>query len=460
MIVHKFGGTSVGDAGRMASVAEIIAASQRKGPTAVVVSAMMGTTNRLIAGARAAAAGDRNAARETRVWIEKTHLAVVEELLTGQEAEEVKAEAERLLDSLVRFLDSIAVLGELTARGHDAVVGFGERLSATLLAAALRCRGTRAEAITATELIVTDGTFGAAKPRMKATYKRMAARVRPLAEAGVVPVITGYIGATEDGVPTTLGRSGSDFSAAIVAACLEADELRIWTDVDGILTADPNVVPNARVLRELSYSEAERLARFGAEVLHPRTVGPVIKNGIPLRIVNSFNPTDPGTLIVERPSAERSIWPAIVSAAGLRLLRLCGGNGDWRLGSAIHAIRALGDVGIDVLMLSQSFSEQGINVVVREEDAGHAARLLSRDGGAMECADLSTVDVAAISVIGLGSSAELSIARRAFSALGDHDVPVLVVTQAATDESLSICVAGDHVADTVRFLHARLGLES
>ena len=456
MIVHKFGGTSVGDADRMACVAEIVAAGHRDGPTVVVVSAIKGTTDRLIAGARAAAAGDRDAARATRLCLETRHNEIIDRLLPLAEADCVRTENRQHLESLARFLESIAVLGELTARGHDVVVGFGERLSATILAAVLRSRGTNAVAIAATELIVTDDHFGAAKPDMEATRGRIAARVASLPAAGIVPVITGYIAATPQGVPTTLGRSGSDFSAAIIAACLDATELRIWTDVDGILTADPNVVPSARVLRELSYDEATRLARFGAEVLHPRTVGPVIRNGIPLRIVNSFNPADPGTRIVGSPGEGRDLWPAIISAGGLRLLRLRGHNGDWRLGSAIRALDALSEAGIEVLMFSQSFSEPGMSLVVREVDAAHAARVVSRDDAIILA---NQTDVATISVIGFARAGDVPVARRAFAALGDHGVPVLAVTQAAADESLSICVAGDRVQDTVRYLHARLGLE-
>lgn len=460
MIVHKFGGTSVGDAGRIASVAEIIAAGHASGPVAVVVSAVRGTTDRLIAGARAAAAGQARAAEETREWIESRHRPLILELLGGsEEAARVEDHLESLLRALSKLLESISVLGELTARGHDAVVGTGEQISAVLLAAVLRHSGTRAEAVSASQLIVTDDVFGAATPKMASTRERIAARVRPLIAEGVVPVITGYIAATEEGVPTTLGRSGSDFSAAIVAACLDADELRIWTDVDGILTADPHVVEAAHVLRELSYEEAARLARFGAEVLHARTVAPVIDHGIPLRIVNSFNPADPGTRIVEHPGRNRTLWPAIISATGLRLLRIRDLRGGWRWTMAIDRLAALRHAGIDVLMFSQSFSEQGLNVVVSESDAEPAARVLRTLNGNAETVEGSPANVAAISVVGFSDPTASSTANRAFAALGSHGVPVLAVAQAAAEDSVSVCVPGDRAADTVRLLHQALGLE-
>jgi len=457
MIVHKFGGTSVGDAERIESVARIIASSAQGEPTAVVVSAMKGTTNRLIHGARSAAAGETGATAETCSWIRAIHDEASQALLSGTERREVRDRIATQIEQLERFLESISVLGELTARGHDAVVGYGERLSSLLLAAVLCARGVKAEAVFATDLIVTDAAFGAARPEMPETCARIQERITPWVEQGVVPVITGYIGATRDGVPTTLGRSGSDFSAAIVAACLNAGELRIWTDVDGILTADPNVVPSACALRELGYDEAAQLARFGAEVLHPHTVGPVIENGIPLRIVNSFNPDDPGTRIVASPGSERALWPAIVSSEDLRLLQVGGGGDDWRIDAGISALTALSSAGIDVLMFSQSFSEQGINLVVRSADADHAARLLAKDEATVAT---EATEVATISVIAFEKNGGSSVARRAFTALGDHGVPVLAVARAASDESLSICVAGDRVADTVRFLHERLGPQS
>jgi len=465
MIVHKFGGTSLGNAERISAVSEIIAASQQNTPTSVVVSAISGTTDRLIAGARAAVTDDDATCQAALKWLSETHHAVVNTLLAGSpECDELRTVIDERLGRLERLLESISVLGELTARGHDAVLCFGEQLSSAIVAAVLRCRGVKAQSINATDLIVTDNHFGAASPQMGTTRTRVIQRLLPLVEARVVPVIPGYVGATQDGVPTTLGRSGSDFSAAIVGACLEASELRIWTDVDGILTADPNVVPNARVLRELSYEEATRLARFGAEVLHPRTIGPIIEHSIPLCILNSFNPSDPGTRIVKSPVEARRLWPAIVSATGLHLIRLRSLNGTWMLRSATAALSLLDSASIAVQMLSQSFSEQGMNLVVDEQDAEHAAHLLSQGlpesglplpGGygldAME-------RVATVSVIGLPCDRRDGIASRAFAALGKHDARVVAVTQAATEDSVTFCIPDDAVAETVRFLHHELGL--
>ncbi|MFC2095436.1 aspartate kinase [Candidatus Bipolaricaulota bacterium] len=467
MIVHKFGGTSLGNADRIDAVTGIIAASQKNSPTVVVVSAISGTTDRLIAAARAAATGDDVTSQEALVWLAQAHHAVVNTLL-GESAEggTLHSTIDKQLSRLERFLESFSVLGELTARGHDAVAGFGELLSASIVAAVLHRRGVKAEPISSTELIVTDDHFGSASPQMPATRKQIGERIRPLVDEGVIPIITGYIGATEDGVPTTLGRSGSDYSAAVIAACLGATELRIWTDVDGILTADPNVVPDARVLRELSYEEATRLARFGAEVLHPRTIGPIIQYGIPLRILNSFNPRDAGTRIVESPASERQLRPAIISATGLQLIRLRSRNGPWMLRSATEALAQLESAGIAVQMFSQSFSEQGMNLVVSEQDAEHSARLLSASNVVPDISHLGsyvldgTEKVATVSVIGLPCDRRAGIASRAFASLGKHGVRVVAVTQAASEDSVTFCIPDADVAETVRLLHRDLGLSN
>jgi aspartokinase/homoserine dehydrogenase 1 len=470
MIVHKFGGTSVGDAGRFAEVADILIGHYGKNKGAavceivVVLSAMSGVTNQLIAGAWAAAEGRDTVYRETKAALLSRHLGVVAALLNhSRERLEVGGLIEDQLHELERLYRSIAVLGELTARGRDVVASFGEQLSTSILAAVLRERGVRAQAITATQLIVTDDNFGKAKPLMDQTRQRLQQHIKPLVERGVVPVITGYIGATEGGVTTTLGRGGSDFSAAIVGAGLDAEEVWIWSDVDGILTADPNIVPQARTLTELSYAEAADLAYFGADVLHPRTIRPVTESGIPLRIVNSFNPTHPGTLIVETPSPDRQLLPAIISTTGLSLIAVGSQDDAWTLQMAARALQRLSEAGLDVLMFSQSFSEHSLNLVVREQDQAHCLKTLSREfeneRRGNVCSLGTKEKVATISVVGVPGWNETGIVSHAFSALGKRSTRVIAVAQAATEYSVSFCIPEEQVADTVRFLHRELGLE-
>ena len=471
MIVHKFGGTSVGDAARFASVADILIDQHQKhagaagGETVVVVSAMSGVTNRLIAGARAAAAGEYTVYREIKAALVSQHLDVVETLLQkNSERLGVGGLIEDQLHELGRFYRSIAMLGELTARGLDAVASFGEQLSASILAAALRERGLRSQALSATELIVTDDHFGAATPRLAQTSRQLHERVIPLVERGVIPIITGFVAATESGVTTTLGRGGSDFSAAIIGAALEAGEIWIWSDVDGILTADPNLVPGARTLAELSYAEAADLAYYGADVLHPKTIRPVTESGIPLRIVNSFNPTHPGTLIVKSPGPDRVLLPAIISTTCLSLIAIGSPDDSWTLPKAAHALQKLGEAGVDVLMFSQSFSEHNLNLVVREQDQSHCLATLSREfenGSQGSAYNLGTTEqVATVSVVGVPDWNGDGIVSHSFAALGKHGTRVIAVAQAATEHNVSFCIPEEQVAATVQFLHHELGLEA
>lgn len=469
MNVHKFGGTSVGDAACFANVADIIREHYHRSGAetgmVVVVSAMSGVTNQLIAGARAAAEGKDSLYREVKASLLNRHLTVVESLLTrNPQRLEVGGWVEDRLHELERFYRSIAMLGELTARGCDAVASFGEQLSARILAAVLCEQGMRAQVVLATELIVTDDHFGAATPIITLTRQRLQSQLKPLVERGVIPVVTGYIAATEKGVITTLGRGGSDYSAALIGAGLDADEVWIWSDVDGILTADPNLVPQARTLDQLSYTEAADLAYYGADVLHPKTIRPLMERRIPLRIVNSFNPTHPGTLIVESPSPDRKRFPAIISTTGLSLIALGSQDDSWALPLAARALEKLSDAGVDVLMFSQSFSEHNLNLVVREQDQAHCLKTLSQEFtsdrpdpryylGVKE-------QVATISVVGVPHWNENGIVSHTFKALGQCGTRVIAVAQAATEHNVSFCVPEDQAADTVRFLHRELGLEN
>ena len=497
MIVHKFGGTSVGDAQRISNVADIILLQHEKNQSrppiskpgqsplqgsAVVVSAMTGVTDQLVSGGRAAAEGKDSVYREIKSHLLQRHLEVVETLLSrSPERLEVGGLIEDRLHDLERLYRSIAVLGEFTVRGCDAVSSLGEQLSANILAAVLRERGERAQAIPATELIVTDEAFGAAQPLKEPTNQRISQRLRPLIERGVIPVITGYIAATEQGVTTTLGRGGSDYTAALLGAGLGAEEVWIWSDVDGILTADPNLVPEARTLEELSYAEAASLAYYGADVLHPKTIRPVIEADIPLRILNSFNPTHPGTLIVKEPDSKRSLWPAIISTTGLSLIAVGTRDDHWTQHAAARALQLLSDAGVEVPLFSQSFSEHSLNLVVREQNHAHCLNVLQREfGGEHTWAKPEVVEdpsierphtngiynlgvkekVATVSVVGFPGWSERGIVSRAFTALGKCGTRVIAVAQAGTEFSVSFCIPEDQVAGTVRFLHRELGPEA
>lgn len=513
MKVFKFGGTSVGSAESIARTADIVLNHRKETariglPAAldasvtgdprndskalfndaivVVVSAMSGVTDQLIEGARAAAEGDVLRPRQIKAELLHRHLEVVDTLLSGSaERYDITGVIEECLHELERLYRSIAVLGELTARGRDAVASLGEQLSSRLLAAVLRQRGVRAEAVSATRLLVTDDRFGAAAPLMDKTRQRLQEEIKPLLERELTPVITGYVGATERGVTTTLGRGGSDYSAAIIGTCLDAREVWIWTDVDGILTADPNLVPNARSLVELSYAEAADIAYFGADVLHPKTIRPAVRSGIPLRIVNTFNPEHPGTLITGTPSPGRERLPAIISSTGLSMIAVGSPDDSWTPPMAARALQLLAAGGIETLMFSQSFCEHSLNLVVRQQDQAHSLTLLCREFGSgppvenrpepepgvnpasqrfhalNDTCSLGVKErVATLSVVGVPGWNGTGLAARAFAALGTNGMRVIAVIQAANEDSVSFCIAEDQAAGAVRLLHRELRLEA
>ena len=297
MIVMKFGGTSVGDAAAIRRTAEIVRGRLPRGPV-VVVSALGGTTNALLAAAEQGAAGNLVAAIATVEQLRTRHLAAVAELIgTGPAADDLAATVSALLDELAHLVEALSVLGHVTPRSIDAIASFGEQLSAPMVTAALYRSGIDAVFVDARRVVVTDAQYGRAEPQPDRIAAAALEHIVPLVRAGQVPVLGGFIGANADGVTTTLGRGGSDYSASLVGAAVEAEAIEIWTDVDGMLTADPRVVHGARLIEHIRFDEAAELASFGAKVLHPNTIAPAVTRGIPVYIFNSLRPDGSGTRI-------------------------------------------------------------------------------------------------------------------------------------------------------------------
>ena len=466
MLVMKFGGTSVGDEARFVSVARIVREHRRSSNAiAVVVSAMTGVTNDIIRAARSAAEGKLATATQIISSLRTRHNAAASVLFANAtERAEYESYAQARLDQLEQYCQSFAVLGEVTVRGLDRVVGAGESLSVRLLAGALRQEGTKAQAVDATELVVTDDSYGGARPLMPITRQRVRERLIPMIEAGTVPVVTGYIAATQEGIPTTLGRGGSDYSAAILGACLDADEVWIWTDVDGILTADPSFVSRASTLEVLSYAEAAALAYFGADVLHPKTIRPMEERGIPLRIRNTFNPGHPGTLIIDKPGTGRRTVPAIISTKGLCVITVEGNGDTWTPQISARALMRLAEAGVNVMMFTQSFTECTLSLVVRQSDMAPCLRALEHEFERdLQQGLVSGVNaqgqVATISVVGPPGRHGSLVVPQAFAALGKHGLHVLSVAQASSEYNVSFVVPEDEMGTTVGILHRELGLD-
>lgn len=474
LITMKFGGTSVGSVEAIERVAEIVRRTQTNDlhPTAginerqtvVVVSAMSGVTNDLIAAAQAAAQGNAPAVNRTVEALRQKHLDTLAALVPDAGARfEVEGEIDGLLTHVHSLCRAIAVLGELTPRGLDVVSGLGERLSVRIVAAAMRARGIPAEAIEASELIITDDRFGAANPLMSKTRERTRARVLPLLERGIVPVITGFIGATEEGALTTLGRGGSDYSGTIIGACLDSDEIWIWSDVDGVMTADPRIVPEARTIAALSYDEAAEFSYFGAKVIHPKTILPAVERKIPLRILNSFNPEHPGTAIVDAPPPNGHAVKGITAIRQVSLITVEGRGMMGIPGIAARVFSTVADQQINVLMISQSSSEQSICFVVPNNASARAQRALK---AAFEYDMLrhnveqisSQDDIAVLAVVGEGMKTRVGIAARFFGALAEHGINILSIAQGSSEHNISVVIDAAQTDLAVRAVHAAFGL--
>ena len=428
---------------------------------------MSGVTDALTQGALTAALGDERTYRAIVANLRIRHYRAVDELLCSELVDELSPGSERArllatvdeyLDEFAAFCRSVHVLGEVTPRAMDAITSLGERINARLMAAVLCLRGTFGKAVDATELIVTDDTFQNAVPLMEATRNRVSNGLSPLLDEGIIPIVTGFIGATENGITTTLGRGGSDYSAAILGDCLDADEVWTWTDVDGVMTADPRIVSNARVIPTLSYSELGELAYFGAKVLHPRTIRPLIERGIPLWVKNTFNPTCPGTRIVREPEGAHGTVKAVTAIKGLSLVTVEGRGMIGVPGIAARTFAAVASQGASVLMISQASSEQSICFVIPTETVSPVICAIEEEM-ALELArrDVDRVwsldGVVIVTTVGAGMRGAMGVAARIFDALSQGNINVIAIAQGSSDCSVSLVVAADAAAGAVQQIH-------
>jgi len=462
--VMKFGGTSVGDAACIGRVAQIVRDASREYTVACVVSAMSGVTNRLIEAAIHAEAGDLERTGASFGVMRKQHEAALRELVRNETRK--KAIADRLDQIFAegeRLCKGTALLRELTPRTLDAISSLGERLSAPMVAGALEEIGAKSEAIEATELIVTDPSHGGADPLMDRTRECCEARMLPLLGQGVIPVVTGFIGATAEGVLTTLGRGGSDYSATILGAALGADEVIIWTDVDGVMTADPRLVPEARTIPEISYREASELAYFGAKVLHPKTLRAVQQAGIPVWIRNSFEPGRTGTKITPQGRSNGGGVKALTAIRDVALITV-GGPGIVGVPDVVaRTFTTTAQLRATLLLISQSSSQNDICFIVAAGDAQRTVEALRKEFAQdvrHEKVEHITVDpsIAIVAVVGENMRGVPGLAGRTFSALGRENVNVIAIAQGSSESNISFVVAETDVKTALITTHREFGL--
>jgi aspartate kinase len=444
MIVMKFGGTSVESADAIERVASIVQGRLHRRPV-VVVSAMSKATDQLLSMAAAAGSGDKDKSLALCRALRERHANVATKLVANT-ADLLHASIAADYDALDQLLEGIYAVGELTPRTQDNVVAYGERINSKVVAAGFAAHGMKAVHVDARDLIVTDNTFGRAVPHTHETNRRLAARLRPIVESGAVPVLGGFIGSTPEGITTTIGRGGSDFSAALVGAGLNADAIEIWTDVDGMKTTDPNLCPDAHRIKIISFEEAAELAYFGAKVLHPATVLPAIEKNIPVYVLNSRNPTNEGTKIVSRAPQSKNPFKAIAAKKRITVIdvvaaRMLMAHGFLR---QIFEIFDRHKCAVDVV----STSEVSVSLTVDSNE-----RIPEIAADMEKLAFVKYVGRKAIvCLVGENIRERPGIAAQVFTAISD--INVRMISQGASEINITFVIDEDDVPEAVRRLHA------
>lgn len=453
----KFGGTSVGAVPQIDRAARIVQ-SMRESKPVVILSAMGGVTDLLLQAGEAAVSGQVQV-RDDKLWeIRSRHDQAINELFKDRSVAVALQDTERMIwEEIQKVFTGVSLLREMSARSRDLISSFGERLIVPIFARYLTQLGMEAEPVDARELIITSEESEFLLVDFEETRKRCQ-RLTRMSKSNVVPVVTGFICATPAGVTTTLGRGGSDYSASIIGACLKSEEIQIWTDVNGVMTADPRIVPDARVLDRVSYKEAAEMSYFGAKVLHPKTIMPAVDENIPIRIKNTFAPEMPGTIIsAESPTHQYGV-KTVASITGLMLVSVEGRGMIGVPGVAGRVFTTTARNRISVLMFSQGSSEQHISIVVSKQDGENAVKALRREFETeIERRRIDRVaaisDIAIIALVGEGIKGVPGVAARAFGVLGTANINIQMIAQGSSELNLSIVVRQKDAPRSVQLIH-------
>jgi aspartate kinase len=464
-IVMKFGGTSVGTGENIRHVADLVTQYSKDNKVAVVVSALAGVTNSLIeTGCQAQKSDEKHIQAFTTALLKKHTDAIATAIINKTIQKEVTEITEKSIAELEKVLTGISYVGELTPKSKDYVMSFGERLSAPIVCGAIKDHKTQSQFFTGKEAgIVTDSNFGEADPLMNYTTHLIRERLEPLMEQGVVPVVTGFIAANQDGIVTTVGRGGSDYTATILGVALQANEVWIWTDVDGIMTTDPKLVPAARMLPQLSYHEAAEMAIFGAKAMHPRALGPVIKENIPVRIRNTGNPKNTGTLITKDPTAnETKPVKAVAMIKDVGMLNVYGAAMVGAPGSYAKVFEVLGKNNINVMMISTAASEANMSMIMKRGLLGRAVsniEIALQERGGIISEVTTEDDVAVIAVMGASMKGTLGVASKIFSTVAKKGINIRMIAQGSSELNISFVVKEKDGAAVVRAIHEEFNLD-
>jgi len=455
MIVLKFGGASLKDAETIGRVESVIRSRLEQQP-AIIVSACGSTTDKLCATLDALASGHTDTARDLVTEIERDHLKIIEDTI---EDDTSRRQANEILENglarLNRLVDGMDCLGEVSPRSRDALLSFGELTSAPLLSQILSARGVPATMVDPRRVIITDGDYCEAAPIMQETERRCRETIAPLLEANRIPIMGGFVGATAEGITTTLGRGGSDFTASLVAGALQASMIEYWKDADGILTADPSLVPEARTVPLLTYQEAGELAFLGARVLHPASIQPAVDARIPVRVLNLYEPENLGTLITETvPAVHESAQPPeeAVSSVACKRNQVMLGIYSTRMLGATGFLRRVFEV-FDRLSLSVDHiatSEVSVTVTMNPTELIEELKAELREVAEVEVEH----DIGVVSVVGMVLSRSPGVAAKIFGALRNHNIKL--ITYGGSGVNLSLVVRDNEVPRAVQSLHSEL----
>jgi len=455
--VLKFGGTSISSAGNIRHVANFINSLSKQHKIVCVFSAITGVTDDLIRITTLIQNRNKDAANNLAKKIIKNHMQISNTCVKNSKIrKELVDKMTADLSELQELLHGMLLLGEVTPRSSDYLISFGERLSINLVAAALNDLGTKAVALTGKDAgIVTDSNFGEAKPLMDTTRLHVSHTIDAFLEKKTLPIIGGFAGADQHGNITTFGRGGSDYTATIIASSIKADEVWLMSDVDGLMTTDPKIVKNAKVLKEVSYIEAMEMALFGAKYIHPRALEPLVTKKIPLRIRSTFNVKNPGTFVTATPKADAQKTVKCVSAIRhTALIDVRGGSMVGAPGTAATIFSTLAKAGVNVMMISQSPSESSISIIVKKNDLDKAVNALEMNllGKIIKKVDV-TVDVAIIALIGSGMRGIVGVASKVFAAVAKKRVNVVMIAQGSSELNLAFVVKDVDCNTAVQALH-------
>ena len=462
-LVMKFGGSSLANASRIKKVSRIVQRFSEGNKVVVVASAMDDVTDRLVVIGEMAQKGEISQARSLLSKIQSMHLNTSRKISSRRTSKELLANIDQLILELKRTVEGISQLRELTPRSRDYLLSFGERLSTPILTDALRAGGLKARAFTGAEAgITTDENFGEAKPLTEVSNHQIRRNLEPSLTRKEIPVITGFIAATVDGSTTTLGRGGSDYTACLLGAALDSEEIWIWTDVDGLMTADPRIVKGAKVLSTVSFGEALELSYFGAKMMHPRALQPAALKKIPVRIKNSSKPSYGGTLVSAREiKNDGNVVKAVSIIHSVGVVTVNGTGMMGVPGVAARIFQTLGTHNVNVVMISQGSSEATISCVVARKDVEAAVRALQLallGQGYVEKVSAEK-DACIIAVVGSGMKGTPGVAARIFRAVARKRVNVRMIAQGSSEYNVSFVVSETQGPDAVRAIHEEFHLE-